>query len=70
MNIGPYNLVGEIGRGGMGVVLKATDSRNNQSVAIKLINRTGVWDEDARIALVREAGGNRFSATSQYRFGL
>ena len=55
MNIGPYSLVGEIGRGGMGVVAKAIDSRNGQIVAIKLIKRTGIWDERSRIALVREA---------------
>jgi serine/threonine protein kinase len=54
--LGPYHLVREIGRGGMGVVLKATDSRDGRTVAIKLINGTHTWDERSRIALVREAG--------------
>jgi serine/threonine protein kinase len=62
MNLGPYTLVGEIGRGGMGVVLKAIDSRDGRSVAIKLISGKGVKDERARIGLVREAG-----ATSSLR---
>jgi len=39
----------------MGVVLKAKDSRDNTSVAIKLINSSGIWDQNARTALVREA---------------
>jgi len=56
MNIGPYALIGELGRGGMGVVLKATDSRDGRTVAIKLIDREGYQDERARMALVREAG--------------
>jgi serine/threonine protein kinase len=56
MNLGPYTLVGEIGRGGMGVVLKATNSRDGRFVAIKLIRGEGVKDERSRIALVREAG--------------
>jgi serine/threonine protein kinase len=62
MNLGPYTLVGEIGHGGMGVVLKAIDSRDGRSVAIKLISGKGVKDERARIGLVREAG-----ATSSLR---
>ena len=42
MNIGPYTLVREIGRGGMGVVFKATDTRDGRGVAIKLINRSAL----------------------------
>ncbi len=56
INLGPYALVGEIGRGGMGVVLKAIDTRNNRAVAIKLVHRKNVRDERARISLIREAG--------------
>ncbi|HKM66754.1 MAG TPA: serine/threonine-protein kinase [Candidatus Acidoferrum sp.] len=56
MNLAPYTIVGEIGRGGMGVVLKAIDSRDARVVAIKLIQKIAVWNESSRIALVREAG--------------
>lgn len=56
MNIGPYTVDREIGCGGMGIVLKATDSRDGRVVAIKLISGTSVQSERARIALVREAG--------------
>jgi serine/threonine protein kinase len=56
MNIGPYTLVHEIGRGGMGVVFKAIDPLSGQAVAIKLIKPTGTGILRARTALVREAG--------------
>ena len=56
MRIGRYDLLSEIGRGGMGVVLKATDSQHGRTVAIKLVKGTSAWRERDRIALVREAG--------------
>jgi serine/threonine protein kinase len=56
MNIGPYALFGEIGHGGMGVVLKATDTRDDRPVAIKLVNARRIRDERSRLGLVREAG--------------
>ncbi len=37
--IGPFRLMREIGRGGMGVVYLAKDSRLDRDVAIKLLNR-------------------------------
>jgi serine/threonine protein kinase len=35
--VGPYEIVREIGRGGMAVVFLATDSRNGRQVALKLV---------------------------------
>src|SRR4051794_36062421 len=37
--LGPYEIVGLIGKGGMGEVYNATDSRLGRSVAIKISNR-------------------------------
>jgi serine/threonine protein kinase len=55
MQLGPYNLIGEIGRGGMGVVLKAREPRRDRHVAIKLINSRDIRNEQARLSLIREA---------------
>ena len=62
MNIGPYEIVSEIGRGGMGVVYKAKDPRNGQFVAIKLLTGMGAVNPHRRMGLVREA-----RVTSQLR---
>ena len=37
IRIGPYEIVGQIGAGGMGVVYRARDSRLNRDVAIKVL---------------------------------
>jgi serine/threonine protein kinase len=37
VRVGPYEIVREIGRGGMAVVFLATDSRNGRQVALKLV---------------------------------
>ena len=36
LSIGPYKVFGEVGRGGMVVVYKATDPTDNRTVAIKM----------------------------------
>lgn len=42
--IGKYEVTGVVGRGGMGTVYKATDSRIGRSVAIKILS--GAYDDD------------------------
>ncbi len=39
--LGPYEIAGKIGAGGMGTVYRATDTRLNRAVAIKVISREG-----------------------------
>ncbi|MCA8960758.1 MAG: protein kinase, partial [Planctomycetes bacterium] len=52
--LGPYRLAGEIGRGGMGRVFRATDTRLDRTIALKLL--TASWrSDDVRDALRREA---------------
>src|SRR5579864_6531686 len=55
MNIGPYTVVGMVGRGGMGIVYKATDSSHNRTVAIKMIQGSFARSQAGRMGLVREA---------------
>jgi tetratricopeptide (TPR) repeat protein len=49
-----YRIEGEIGRGGMGVVFRATDLTLGRTVAIKVL-RADWTDEKARARLIREA---------------
>jgi serine/threonine-protein kinase len=53
--IGPYGVVGEVGRGGMGVVYKATDPARDRTVAIKMIQGQAAANSQGRMGLVREA---------------
>ncbi|MEK6767743.1 MAG: serine/threonine-protein kinase [Gemmatimonadota bacterium] len=54
--LGPsYQLGLELGRGGMGVVLRATDLRLRREVAIKVLPPELAWRADLRTRLVREA---------------
>jgi len=53
--LGPYEIAGVIGRGGMGVVLRAMDSRLDRSVAIKVLHGHLLSDGVARKRFLREA---------------
>lgn len=52
--LGPYRIVSEVGRGGMGVVFKAFDAHLARAVAVKIL-RPDRADDAARRRFVREA---------------
>ena len=54
-HLGPYRLEGELGRGGMGVVHLARDTRNGQQVALKVIRGAFGPEEIARFRREGEA---------------
>ena len=53
--IGPYEVLGEIGRGGMGVVFQATDTRLDRKVAIKMLAIEGSKSQSLIDRFEREA---------------
>ncbi|MCX7805101.1 MAG: protein kinase [Planctomycetota bacterium] len=53
--IGPYEIVREIGRGGMGTVLMARDTALKRDVAIKFIGPESATQKEDRLRFIREA---------------
>jgi serine/threonine protein kinase/Flp pilus assembly protein TadD len=53
--LGPYEILGLVGRGGMGTVLKANDSALNRVVAIKILSPVVAADPMARHRFTRGA---------------
>jgi len=53
--LGPYEVTGPLGKGGMGEVYRARDTRLRRSVAIKVLGRADSADAEARRRLEREA---------------
>jgi serine/threonine protein kinase len=54
-DIGPYAIEAEIGRGGMGVVYRATDTRLGRPVAIKALTEDFAGDAERLARFEREA---------------
>ena len=53
--LGPYQIVSQLGSGGMGVVYQATDPRLKRTVAIKLLPPDLTRDETAKQRFLQEA---------------
>src|SRR5579862_9122639 len=53
--IGPHEIIGQIGAGGMGIVYRARDTRLEREVAIKILSVGLLADEGARRRFLREA---------------
>src|ERR1051326_592824 len=54
-NLGPYEILGPIGAGGMGEVYKARDTRLNRTVAIKVLPEQVASDPERKQRFEREA---------------
>jgi Tol biopolymer transport system component len=53
--LGPYQITEPLGAGGMGQVFRATDTRLNRSVAIKILSRNKVADPERKRRFWQEA---------------
>jgi len=53
--LGPYEIVGQLGKGGMGEVYRATDTRLGRTVAIKVLPDHVADDPDLKARFEREA---------------
>ena len=54
-SVGPYQVVRQLGSGGMGVVWLAEDTRLNRKVALKMVKTAEADTTEGRQRLMREA---------------
>jgi Tol biopolymer transport system component len=54
-HLGPYEILSQLGQGGMGVVFKARDTRLDREVAVKVLPRNLAEDADALARFDKEA---------------
>ncbi len=53
--LGPYEITGELGSGGMGIVLRARDTKLDRDVALKVLPEAFTSDPDRLARFEREA---------------
>jgi|GEM_PF-1177465 len=53
--LGPYRVISELGRGGMGYVFRAEDTRLKRVIALKMMNRKIAATADSRRRFIEEA---------------
>jgi eukaryotic-like serine/threonine-protein kinase len=53
--LGPYQIIGTIGEGGMGVVYRARDTRLGRDVALKVLTQVAFSDRERLLRFEQEA---------------